>query len=71
MLSKSYHLTKEDLKAWSINLLKFTAPMFAVFFLQLANGVEPQQAWPVALVALYGALANLFSKWSTETVYKQ
>lgn len=71
MTSKSYQLTVEDLKAWAINLLKFTAPMLAVFFFQLANGVPAEDAFWVAVVALWGALANLFSKWSTETVYKK
>jgi len=45
--------------------------MLAVFFYQLANGVELKQAGMVALVALYGALANLFSKWNTVTEYKK
>ena len=70
MTSKSYQLTVEDLKAWAANLLKFTAPMLAVFFYQLANGVPLKDAAWVALIALYGALANLFSKWSTTTEYK-
>lgn len=70
MTSKQYHLTQDDLREWSINLLKFTAPMLAVFFYQLANGVPLKDAAWVALIALYGALANLFSKWSTTTEYK-
>lgn len=71
MTSKQHQLTKEDLQQWGSNLLKFTAPMLAVFFLQLANGVPMEQAFWVAVIALYGALANLFSKWSTETVYQK
>ncbi len=71
MTSKRKQLTRDDLQAWGMNLLKFTAPMLAVFFLQLANGVELKQAGMVALVALYGALANLFSKWNTVTEYKK
>jgi len=71
MTSKRYNVSKEDWKSWGMNLLKFTAPMLAVFFYQLANGVELKQAGMVALVALYGALANLFSKWNTVTEYKK
>lgn len=71
MTSKRKQLTRDDLQAWGMNLLKFTAPMLAVFFYQLANGVEIKQAGMVALVALYGALANLFSKWNTTTEYKK
>ena len=45
-----------------VNLLKFTAPILASFFLMLSQGVPLEKAWPVALVALWGALADFFSK---------
>lgn len=50
------------LKKWAVNLLKFTAPMLAVFFGQLYAGVEFKAAFAVALLALWGALADLLKK---------
>jgi len=51
------------LKKWGINLLKFTAPILAVFFGLLAQEVPIEKAWLVALLALYGALADFFKKF--------
>ncbi len=53
---------KAKLIAWGKNLLKFTAPVLAIFFLQLSQGVELSSAYLIALFALYGALADLFKK---------
>ena len=53
---------KENLKKWGINLLKFTAPMCVAFFGALAQGVEIEKAWPIALVIFWGILADLFKK---------
>lgn len=53
---------KLALKKYLTNLLKFTAPTVAVFFGQLATGVELKIAAPVALLALWGALADYFKK---------
>ena len=53
---------KIALNKWGINLLKFTAPMIAIFFGQLALGVEWKKAIPVAMIALWGALADYFKK---------
>lgn len=47
---------------WGKNLIKFTAPTLALFFTQLAMGVEPKAAGLVALFALYAALADFFKK---------
>jgi len=53
---------KTALKKYLMNLLKFTAPMLAVFFLQLSQGVDIKMASGVAVVALWGALADFFKK---------
>jgi len=53
---------KENFKKWGLNLLKFTAPVLAIFFFQLSQGVEFNSAGLLALFALYGALADFFKK---------
>lgn len=55
-------LTKSKHKKWATNLLKFTAPALAIFFTQLALKVDYKAAFLVALLALYGALADYFKK---------
>lgn len=55
-------MTKAKQKKFLSNLLKFSAPILGSFFLMLSQGVPLEKAWPVALVGLYGALADLFSK---------
>jgi hypothetical protein len=45
-----------------MNLLKFTAPILAIFFVQLAAGVDFRAAGLLALYALYAALADYFKK---------
>ncbi len=45
------------------NLVVFTAPSLAVFFAQLALKVEWKVAGLVALLTLYGALADFFKKY--------
>ena len=57
-------LNKEDLQKIGRNILLFTAPFFAVFFIQLQLGVEPKAAALVALAAFYGVLADFFKKLS-------
>jgi len=57
-----HRLSDEQLDKWVRNMLKFTAPALAVFFLQLAGGVEFKLAGTVALLALYGVLADFFRK---------
>jgi hypothetical protein len=59
-------LSEDQLKAWSKNLLKFTAVFLAALFSQLALGVTLEQAIPFALVILYAALADFFKKLSEE-----
>jgi hypothetical protein len=46
------------------NILKFTAPALAVFFGQLALKVDWRAALLVALLTLWGLLADFFSKYS-------
>lgn len=55
-------MNNNAIKKFITNLLKFTAPMLATFFLLLSQGVSVEKAWPVALIALYGALADFFAK---------
>lgn len=51
-----------DLKKWGWNLLLFTAPSLALFFGQLHAGVDWKIASGVALLALYGAIADFLKK---------
>lgn len=55
-------LTSEQLKKFGMNLVVFTAPTLTVFFGLLHNGVAFDKAWPVALLALWGTLADYFKK---------
>jgi len=55
-------LTKNKFRSWSQNLLRFTAPALAVFFGQLALKVDYKAAALVALLALYGTLADYYKK---------
>lgn len=64
IIIKVAEMPKDQYKAWAKNLLKFTAPALAVFFGQLALGVDPRAALAVAILALYGALSDLFKKAS-------
>lgn len=57
-----YLLDKEQLNKWLKNLLKFTAPVLAIFFAQMAMGVEWKAAGLLALYALYALLADYFKK---------
>lgn len=56
------------LKKWGLNLLKFTAPMLAVFFYALSKGTDWRVAAGVALIALWGALADFFGKIKNEQI---
>lgn len=58
--------SEEQYKAWLMNALKFTAPALAVFFGQLATGVEPQKAVAVAVLAFYGLAADALKKINKE-----
>jgi hypothetical protein len=55
-------LSKEQWTKFAWNLLKFTAPTLAVFFGQLASGIDHKVAGMVAVLALYGLLSDYFSK---------
>jgi hypothetical protein len=55
-------LTAEQRKKWLMNGLKFVAPTLAIFFGQLATGVEWKLALPVALLALYQSVSDYFGK---------
>jgi len=57
-------LSKKKQKAFLNNLLKFSAPILAIFFGQLAAGMPIETALPVALYALYSAAADFMRKIS-------
>jgi len=59
---KTFKLSKKESKKWLSNILYFTAPAVAILFSLLANGVEFNKAYPVALLALYGVIADYFKK---------
>jgi hypothetical protein len=57
---------KETLVKWGKNLLKFTAPALALFFFQLSQKVPVEVAGGVALLALWGILADALKKIGEE-----
>lgn len=62
-------LSSDQWRGFLMNLLRFTTPVLGVFFAQLALGVDYRTAGLVALVALYGALADYFKKFNDNTPY--
>lgn len=67
-MSPKNTLVEQDIKAWSKNLLKFTAPALAIFFGQIALGVDWRIASSVALLAFYGAVADILKKYRTDNI---
>ena len=63
--SKKWTLNLEDWKKWGKNILIFTTPVLFVLFYQLSQGVTPKIALGVAVLALYGVIADLLKKLST------
>ena len=61
-ISPKGKLNRRDLEKLFDNILKFSGPTLALFFAQLAMGVEFKKAWPIALLSLYQALSDFFSK---------
>lgn len=57
-----YLLSNEQLNKWLKNLLKFTAPAFAVLFYQLSIGTDVKAALPLAGYVLYALLSDYFKK---------
>lgn len=55
-------LNEDQARKFILNLLVFTTPALAVFFGQLAAGVDWKVASGVALLALWGILADYFKK---------
>jgi hypothetical protein len=55
-------LKSTEFEKWIRNMLLFTAPALVVLFSLLAQGVKLEKAYPVALLALYGVLADYFKK---------
>ena len=60
--SISGELNKTEWRQYLKNTLRFTAPTLAVFFGQLAAGIDWRAASAVALLALYGNLSDYFKK---------
>lgn len=67
-MSPKNTLYEEDVQNIGKNLLKFTAPTLAVFFGQLAIGVDWRAALAVAILGLYGAAADVFKKYTSGSV---
>lgn len=55
-------MTKVKKQKFFKNLLKYTAPVFAIFFLQLSQGVDFKTAGMLALYGLYALASDYFSK---------
>jgi hypothetical protein len=55
-------LKRAEFNKWIQNIFFFTAPALVVLFSMLSQGVEFKKAYPVALLALYGILADYFKK---------
>lgn len=66
IVSPSYSFDGLDWKKYGTNMIIFVAPTLAIFFGQLALGVNWKLAIPVALFAFWQSLADLFSKWKEE-----
>ncbi|MHA1400165.1 MAG: hypothetical protein ACTSQE_07435 [Candidatus Heimdallarchaeaceae archaeon] len=56
------NMTKKNRKKFANNLFRFTAPIVAVLFGQLASGVDFKAASLVAIYALYSAISDYMSK---------
>jgi hypothetical protein len=69
-ISPAGFISKDELKKWAKNLFKFTAPTLAVFFTQLAMGVDIKAAALVASLAFYGSAADFWSKYNSESITK-
>lgn len=55
-------LTEAQKKKFLDNLLKFSAPLLALFFSALAVGKDVRVAGGILLYATYAALSDYFSK---------
>lgn len=57
-------MNSEDWKKWGKNALIFSAPALVVFFSLLQQEVEIKKAFWVAMLVVYGLLADFFKKFS-------
>lgn len=57
-------MSKADWKSYTKNFFKFIAPTLAVFFAQLALGVDIKVASLVAMLAFYQTASDFFGKLS-------
>ena len=69
VVSNKEELVKQDWVAIAKNVARFTMPVLAIFFSQLAMGVEFRAAALVALYAFYSLVSDVMKKWSSETRY--
>ena len=61
-MSKKWELNQTDIIKIGKNFLVFGAPALAVFFGQLASGVELKKAFWLAMFVFYQLLADIFRK---------
>ena len=62
MISKKLTINEEEYRKFLKNLVVFTAPALGIFFYQLSQGVPPEEAKWIGVFALYGLLADYFTK---------
>jgi hypothetical protein len=65
-VSPSGQVNKQDLRAWGMNMVVFSAPALAVFFGLLANGVALKTAMYSGLLVIYQLAADLFKKFKNK-----
>ena len=61
-MSKKWELNQADVVKIGKNFLIFGAPALAIFFAQLAQGVELKKAFLVAAFVFYQLVADIFRK---------
>ena len=66
---KEGKFTSDQRQALIDNLLKFTAPALAVFFGQMALGINWRASGIMALYILYAGFSDYFKKVNDDTAY--
>ena len=67
-VSPANYISRDELIKWGQNLLKHTAPVLIIFFVQLQAGVDWRKALPIALYALYGLIIDFLTKYKSESI---
>ena len=65
MQSIKFTMNKEEWKAWGKNALYFSLPALTILFIQLSQGATLKEAWGVAVIVLYGIIADFLRKLSS------